>query len=102
DGATYDDIREAILKSPLAAKYKKSDKGFYTSLAKLKERGELVDHNGFVFTPANLDVYRRKVAAGLKPNKSRDPNSEKRDSPVYHLILEAVAKAPGVVARDVI
>lgn len=102
DGATYDDIREAILKSPLADKYRKSDKGFYTGLAKLKRRGELVDHNGYVFTPANLEIYRRKVAAGLKPDKSRDPGSEKRDSPVYHLVLEEIAKTPGLIAKDVI
>lgn len=102
DGATYDDIREAILKSPLADKYRKSDKGFYTSLAKLKHRGELVDHNGYVFTPANLEVYLRKVAAGLKPDKARDPGSEKRDSPVYHLVLDTIARTPGLIAKDVI
>jgi hypothetical protein len=102
DGATYDDIREAILQSPLAAKYKKSDKGFYHALARLKERGELADYNGFVFTPPNLEIYQRKVAAGLKPSKMRDLGSEKRDSPLYHLVLGVVAKAPGIIAKDVI
>lgn len=102
DGATYEDIREAILKSPLGDKLKKSDKGFYTGLAKLKHRGELVDHNGYVFTPANLAIYQRKVAAGLKTDKSRDPASEKRDSPLYHLILGVISKDPGLSAKDVI
>lgn len=102
DGATYDDIREAILTSPLGDKLRKSDKGFYTGLASLKRRGELVDHNGYVFTPGNLEIYQRKVAAGLKPNKSRDPASEKRDSPLYALTLGVIAKSPGLIAKDVI
>jgi len=102
DGATYDDIREAILKSPLGDKYRKSDKGFYTALAKLKHRGELVDRSGYVFTPANLDIYQRKVAAGLKLDKSRDPASEKRESPLYNLVLDAIARTPGLIAKDVI
>ncbi|WP_206663980.1 hypothetical protein [Sphingomonas oligophenolica] len=102
DGATYDDIREAILKSPLGDKYKKSDKGFYTALAKLKHRGELVDRNGYVFTPANLAIYQRKVAAGLKPEKSRVPASEKRESPLYDLALNTIARTPGLIAKDVI
>lgn len=102
DGATYEDIREAILKSPLGDKLRMSDKGFYTGLAKLKNRGELIDHNGYVFTPPNLSIYKRKVAAGLKTDKSRDPASERRDSPLYHLVLDVVAREPGLSAKDVI
>lgn len=99
DGASYDDIREAILQSPLAKRFQKSDKGFYHALRRLKNAGELVDHGGYVFTPNNLKSFLKKVAAGLKEDKIPDRT---RSTEMMSLILEAVAKNPGIVAKEVI
>jgi hypothetical protein len=99
DGATYDDIREAILRSPLAKRFQKSDKGFYHALRRLKNAEELVDHGGYVFTPENLRSFLKKVAAGLKEDKVADRS---RGTEMMTLILEAVAKNPGIVAKDAI
>ena len=99
DGASYDDIREAILRSPLAKRLKKSDKGFYHALRRLKNAGDLVDYHGFVFTPPNLASFLRKVAAGLKADKAVDRG---RATKMMDAVLEVIARNPGIIARDVI
>jgi hypothetical protein len=99
DGATYDDIREALLRSPLGKKLRKSDKGFYHALRRLKDSKSLVDHHGYVFTPANLTAFLKKVAAGLKQDKAVDRG---RATQMMDLILETVARNPGLTAKDVI
>jgi hypothetical protein len=100
DGATYEDVRGAILNSPLAGRFRSSDKGFYHALARLKARGELVEHKGHVFTPRNLEVFRRKVAAGLK--KEKIPESAEGGSPIMDTALGVVARHPGIIAKDVV
>jgi hypothetical protein len=101
DGATYDDIREAILLSPLAKRFRKSDKGFYHALRRLKNAEALVDYRGYVFTPENLKAFLRKVEAGLKPDK--DPSrSMSRATKMTAMILEIVAQKPGLIAKEVI
>ena len=100
DGATYDEIREAILLSPLADKYRKSDKGFYHALRRLKKSGDLVEYHGSVFTPENLSAFLKLVEAGLKEDKSA--SYSKRGTKMMDMILNVVATKPGLVAKDVI
>ena len=99
DGASYVEIREALLQSPLAKRLQKSDKGFYHALRRLKISGELVDRGGFVFTPQNLRIFLKKVEAGLKDDRAIDRS---RSTTMMDLIMEIVAKNPGVAAKDVI
>jgi len=99
DGVKYDEIREALLQSSLGGKLRKSDKGFYHALARAKEKGAIVEHKGYVFTPANLDAFTRKVAAGLKQDKSPPATL---GSPMMEALLEAIAKNPGMIAKDAI
>ncbi|ENY79850.1 hypothetical protein [Sphingopyxis sp. MC1] len=101
DGATYDDIREAILLSPLSKRFRKSDKGFYHALRRLKNADALVDYRGYVFTPENLRSYLRKVEAGIKPDKDTT-RSMSRATKMTNMILEVVAASPGLVAKEVI
>lgn len=102
DGATYDDIREAILLSPLAKRFRKSDKGFYHALRRLKAADALVDYKGHVFTPENLKSFLRKVEAGLKSDKNASRQGGSRATKMTAMILEIVAKTPGLVAKEVI
>ncbi|MGP1397457.1 MAG: hypothetical protein ACTS3R_18285 [Inquilinaceae bacterium] len=99
DGVTYDEIREAILRSALGGKIRSSDKGFYHALARAKARGDFVEKNGYVFTPANLDAFLKKVAAGLKQDKALPSVS---GSPLMDALLEAIARNPGIIAKHAI
>jgi hypothetical protein len=99
DGASYDDIREAILQSPLAKRFQKSDKGFYHALRRLKNSGDLVDYHTYVFTPDNLKSFLKKVAAGLKEDKAADRG---RATIMMDLILDVIARNPGIIAKEVI
>ena len=99
DGASYDEIREALLQSPLAKRLQKSDKGFYHALRRLKNAEELVERGGYVFTQQNLRTFLKKVGAGLKDDRAVDRS---RSTAMMDLIMEAVAKNPGLAAKDVI
>lgn len=99
DGATYEDIREAILQSPLGNKLRKSDKGFYHALARGKQKGSLVEYNGFIFTPEHLKTFRKKVAAGIKEDRAVAPAL---GSPLMDALMETIAKNPGIIAKEVI
>ena len=102
DGATYDDIREAILSSPLAGRFKKSDKGFYHALRRLKKADALLDYKGYVFTPDNLKVFLRKVEAGIKNDKEKANGATGRSTKMTEMILEIIAQNPGIIAKEVI
>jgi hypothetical protein len=99
DGITYPEIREAILQSPLAERLRTSDKGFYHALGRAKDKGTIVEHRGHVFTPENLNIFQRKVAAGLKQDKTK-PSSF--GSPLMDAIQRVIANNPGVIAKEVI
>jgi|UPI0008296078 hypothetical protein len=99
DGVSYEQVREAIMRSPLGGKLRKSDKGFYHALARGKEKGILVEHKGYVFTPANLDAFKRKVAAGLKQDKNAPASL---GSPMMDALLEVIALEPGMTAKEAI
>lgn len=99
DGLTYEDIREAILQSPLGDKIRKSDKGFYHALARGKQKGTLVEHNGYIFTPENLRKFQKKVVAGIKEDRAMPPAL---GSPLMDALMEEIAKNPGIVAKEAI
>lgn len=64
-----------------------------------KAKGKLVEYRSYIFTPLNLELFKRKVAAGLKKDKL-PPSSF--GSPLMDAILDTVAKRPGIIAKDVI
>ncbi|WP_148291874.1 hypothetical protein [Novosphingobium sp. B-7] len=99
DGATYDEIREALLRSPLGSKLRRSDKGFYHALARAKAKGTMVDYKGYTFTPENLKVFLSKIAAGIKQDKSPPSTS---GSPMMEALLDIIARQPGIIAKDAI
>ena len=99
DGVTYDELREALLQSPLGGKIRKSDKGFYHALARGKQKGSFVEYNSFVFTPENLEKFKKKVAAGIKEDRSVAPAL---GSPLMDALMEAIARHPGIVAKEAI
>lgn len=99
DGVTYDEIREALLRSPLGVKLRKSDKGFYHALARAKAKGRLVEYKGYTFTPENLKAFQSKVAAGIKQDKAPPSAS---GSPMMDALLETIARNPGIIAKDAI
>jgi hypothetical protein len=99
DGVTYDEIREAILHSALAAKLRRSDKGFYHALARAKERGDFVEYQGYTFTPANLAAFTAKVAAGIKQDKIAVTGF---GSPLMDALTETVARNGGITAKEAI
>lgn len=99
DGIVYPDLRDAIIRSPLASRFRESEKGFYHAIARLKKNEKIIDYNGYLFTPENLVVFKRKVAAGLKQDKVQE---KYRGSPMISLILELVAEHPGLIAKEVI
>ena len=99
DGVTYDEVREALLQSPLGDKLRRSDKGFYHALARAKDKGAIVERKGYVFTPPNLAAFVSKVAAGLKQDKMPPQTF---GSPMMDALLEAIARNPGIVAKDAI
>lgn len=99
DGVTYDEIREALLLSPLGAKLRRSDKGFYHALARAKAKGRMVEHKGYTFTPENLKAFQHKVAAGIKQDKAPPSAS---GSPMMDALSETIARNPGIIAKDAI
>ena len=99
DGVTYDEIREALLQSPIGAKLRRSDKGFYHALSRAKDRGALVEHKGYVFTPENLDAFIKKVAAGIKQDKAVLSSF---GSPMMTALLDTIARNPGITAKEAI
>ncbi len=100
DGATYDEIREAILLSPLGDRFRKSDKGFYHALRRFKQSGALVEYHGSVFTPTNLAAFLKLVQAGLKEDKAVTHGG--RATKMMDIILETIARSPGLVAKEII
>jgi hypothetical protein len=99
DGVTYEDLRQALFRSPLSDRLKKSDKGFYHAIRRGKDKQAFVEHRGYLFTPSNLKAFQAKVAAGLKQDKTR-PSAT--GSPMTDLVLEVIAMHPGIVAKDVV
>lgn len=102
DGASYDDLKQAILRSPLADRFKKSDKGFYHAIRRLKIAEAIDDYRGYLFTPENLKAFLKKVAAGLKNDKVGNAQAAGRATKMTGMILEIVAKNPGMIAKEVI
>lgn len=102
DGASYDDLKQGVLRSPLAGRFRKSDKGFYHAIRRLKIAGAVEDYRGFLFTPENLKAFLKKVEAGLKNDKTGSSHAAGRATKMTAMILEIVAQNPGMIAKEVI
>ena len=102
DGASYDDLKQGILRSPLASRFQKSDKGFYHAIRRLKIAEAIEDYRGYLFTPDNLKAFLKKVEAGLKEDKAGNAHAIGRATKMTSMILEIVAQSPGLIAKEVI
>jgi hypothetical protein len=100
DGITTTQIREILLRSPLADRLLASDKGFYHAFPKLQERRRIVRHNGRIFSNHALDAHLAAVAAGIKSEPG--PEALKSQSPLQSSILEIVSERPGASSKEVI
>lgn len=57
-------VREALAQTEMGDRLKESDKGFYHAISRLSERGEIIKHNGWLFTPAAYLSYMEDVNSG--------------------------------------
>lgn len=101
---SYDEIKEAILSGPLAAKMEASDKGFYGAIAKLVSRDALVKKSGYLFSP---QAYAKFVQSGEIENLAKIVRERigaaKRGGPLASAVLEVVRAHPtGVIGNEVI
>ena len=92
-------VKEILAESALADRLVESDKGFYHAISRLAERGDIVRHNGWLFSPENFAQFRKDVDAGRVVDDK--PVSPTR-SPMGDAILEFVNANDGVTSKEVI
>ncbi|HEY5065371.1 MAG TPA: hypothetical protein VIJ04_11205 [Xanthobacteraceae bacterium] len=61
----YAEARDEIMKTHLAEKLQKSEKGFYHAISKLSKAGEIVAYKGHLFSPELFTKFTTDLAAGL-------------------------------------
>ena len=89
---SYPEAKEEILKTELADKFRRSDKGFYNSIGKLHKAGEIVSYKAHLFTPEAFKKFEEDLAAG----RVRDvtPVNAAHRSPMGEATLEILRKRP--------
>lgn len=92
-GLEYSELREEIGKTHLAAKLKKSDKGFYGAIGKLAERDAIFKHNGRVFSPGAYKRFMADVADGRVQDINYSAHFG-RGSPNKTAIKEILSQCP--------
>jgi hypothetical protein len=96
----YGDLREAITGGPLGEEFHKSEKGFYSAVAKMIHRGEVVKRGGRLFTAEGVSAFEEALKRG---EQTEDFVNDERQSPMGDAIIEFVSRAKGgVSARDII
>ncbi|MGQ3039853.1 MAG: hypothetical protein ACT6TH_07140 [Brevundimonas sp.] len=103
DGLSYAELRALIDKHPaIADRFALSDKGYYNALSRLVNRGELVRHNGRLFSAEAFERYRRKVATGVIADLPAPMPSA--HSPMGEAVMDIVwaSRESGIVGKDVI
>ena len=63
-GMTYAELKAKLMTTHLAGTLRKTDKALYTSVGKLNERGDIVKHNGRLYSPKAFRRFMEDVAAG--------------------------------------
>lgn len=103
-GVSYSDIRDYILKGPLAEKMKQQPKGFYAATSRLIGDEGYVKYKGHLFTnQAKLDAFMVKVAAGDAEDLPDEEVVTTRKSPIGEAILELLAaNTNGMLPKDII
>lgn len=101
-GLTYEEIKEEIRKSSFADRFRRSDKAFYTEMAKLDAKEVIKRHKGRVYSPEAYERHMRDVSAGLVDD-DQAPKSGGREYPLATAIWEFVSGRPhGVTSSAVI
>lgn len=93
------DLREIIAKSPKAAEFNKSDKGFYHALTRLQKSGDIIRHAGRYYSPKVFsemaDQAPPEVVSYAAPNVIIH-------SPMGEAILDIVSANPGITSAKII
>ncbi len=93
-GMTYAELKSEMAKTHLGETLSRTDRALYGGVGKLANRGQLVKHNGRLFTP---DAYRRfmsDVATGKAVDRPAPPTGN-RGSPNKVAIFTFLASRPG-------
>lgn len=93
-------IKAALLDSPVRSKLEESDKGFHNGMTRLRERGEIVHHKGWIYSKLAFERHMNSVNSGIVEDDEISPPP--RPSPMADTILEYVENNPGVKSREVI
>ncbi|MER9134756.1 hypothetical protein NKI20_00350 [Mesorhizobium sp. M0830] len=72
----YAELREAISNSILGSKLEKSEKSFYGAIGKLTDSLRIVKEDGWIFSVADYNEYKRKVSKG--ENEPLPPSSSEQ------------------------
>lgn len=99
-GLTYAELRNLIDQSPLRQRFIESEKGYYNAISRLAGHGEIVKHNGRLFTPSSFKAFKEAVDKGQIDDDKPVPTSAY--SPMGEAILQIVRDQPGIVGKDVI
>jgi len=85
------EAKAALMQTSFAARLGKSDKGFYHAIERLAERGEIIRHNGRIFSPDAYEKFKKAVASGKIKD---DPAKLPTHSPMGDAILRIVGESP--------
>jgi hypothetical protein len=88
----YAEAKEAILKSPLADRFRQSDKGFYHAISRMHHEGSLVSYKAHLFTPAAFASFQEQLKAGVIRDL-KAPNAAHK-SPMGDAIREMMRGRP--------
>jgi hypothetical protein len=87
---SYSEAKAEILKSELADKFQKSDKGFYNAIARLNKAGEIIAYKGHLFAPDVFRKFQEDLAAG-RVRELRMANAAHR-SPMGEATLDILSR----------
>ncbi|SHI91878.1 hypothetical protein SAMN04488012_103313 [Palleronia salina] len=97
-GATRSQIRNRLSETHLSQRLAETDAAFYGTISKAVAKGELVEHNGHMFTPFLFRRFQDDVQAGRREDVRSERASQTGNKTV---VIDFVASHPGVDA-DVI
>ena len=92
-------LRERLLDEAVGERLRKSDKGFYHATSRLAQSGEVVRHNGWLFSREAFNEFKSKLNAGEVVD---EPAPSSTRSPVADEVRRFIAENRGVQSKDII
>lgn len=93
DGISFLQIKRQLAEGEFRERLEKSDKGFYTALAKLDQRNVIVRHKGHAFTPAHFARFEREVKSGVRQDVEAIRPTYERDTPLTTGIIDIIGQS---------